>query len=85
MTGPKPLPRRLLHERPSTAERSDQRQHALYAAVTARASNVSEQIMLLRVEAQRTGASEADIRRVQEKLLDQSGYVKECDSDWPRG
>lgn len=78
MTGQRPLPQRegLRHERPSTAERPTERERQLYAAVTTRASNVAEQLMLLRVEAARTGASERDLRAVRERLL--AGHVREC-------
>ena len=78
MTGQRPLPQRqrLRHEAPSPAERETERERKLFAAVTARASNVSEQLMLLRVEANRVGASERDVRAVRERLLE--GHLREC-------
>lgn len=53
-----------------------ERQRRLLSSVTRRASHVSEQTMLLTVEAGRVGASEADLRAVREVLL--AGHVKEC-------
>lgn len=73
--------RRLRHEAPTPAERSDERERKLHAAVTSRASNVDDQLAILRTEATRVGASERDVRAVRERLL--THRVKECGTDWP--
>ena len=46
-----------------------ERQRQLLASVTRRASHVSEQTMLLTVEANRVGASERDVRAASRSLL----------------
>lgn len=71
---------RLRHERPAPSERASQRERQLHAAVVSRASSVAEQLLILRVEAGRTGASERDVRAVRERLLE--GHVRECGTDW---
>jgi len=45
------------------------RQRKLHASITVRSSNVPEQLALLIVQANRVGASEADVRAVRERLL----------------
>lgn len=52
------------------------RQRQLLATVRIRASHITEQMLILPVEAGRTGASEADLRAVREVLL--AGHIKEC-------
>jgi len=73
MTGPKPLRQPLRHERqPQRAEAPPptDRQRKLHDSITARSSNVSEQLALLTVQANRVGASERDVRAVRERLLE---------------
>jgi hypothetical protein len=55
------------------------RQRRLLASVVRRASHITEQTLILTVEASRLGASEADLRAVRDHLL--AGYVleRECD------
>lgn len=44
------------------------RQRKLYRAVTAAASHINEQLLMLRVHAYRLGATEADVRAVRQLL-----------------
>jgi hypothetical protein len=54
-----------------------ERQRRLLASVTRRASHISEQTLILRVEADRVGASERDLGVVREHLI--ADHVRECD------
>lgn len=73
MTAPEQRPATLRHER---VPESTTRQRQLLAEVRIRASHVTEQMLILPVEARRVGASEADLRAVRATLLEP--FEREC-------